>query len=1601
MADSTIAKLFVELGFNDQEFQAGVKQAGSSLQRLGAAGNQLSSMFGGVVTKAFQAATLAASGFAAATAVVGSQFEQEIATVGAVSGATREEMEALTEQARTLGKDTTFSATEAASAMQELARAGMTSNEVIAASGPALLLAGAAGADMSLATASMSATLAQFSLDAGESSRVADVFSTALRSSLFDLSSLTEAMKYAGTVGAGFGMTLEETVASVAQFRNLGLEGSMAGTQFRMAMSAAANVTEKGQKVLEKYGITQAQINPEIHNFRDILETVGASGMSAADAIQVFGKRSGANVALLARQFQEGSSTYDELLVKLETSTGSTQAMYEEMTNTVMAQFTILGSATQELMLSVFDTYKGPLLDLLRTLSDVVNYVAQEFQRRTGEVAGNATNLLRSIQATVSANRAAIADTFIALAEGITRAIQLLVQFAPILDELFVAMVAVFAVGQILSFIATLGAAVQALFTVGEAVMALTAVVSASTGGIYLLVVAIGVLVTGLVALATQYGVAQQKAEEFQAAQDGRAAREAENARKYQEGVDAMVASTQDWARTREQDLTLSGELSEAYARNLQALQSMTAEQLAAGEANGELVRVTRDGVEVFATMAMVQEESANAALGGADAMDTVVRRQRDLRRVVEESSTALEEGEALLVEYREAVDQYGEGIAAGVLGAREFANESELQVYLEEIRAKGEKAADTLEKLSGNLTKVRHEAEQTTILDELADAEEREAEAARKAAERQKQYAQALQAATTAREKAAQAAEDLLADTLATEEQALQIAMQDREAEIVQAFSTEIGLRRGNAAKVAELEAAREEALAQVRMSYRLQAERNTTAAHTREVQALQALSATEAQVRQSARDQELADLQAQFQAEALLYADGSRELVDVRLREVQAVSVVLQRHRAEDRARVAQYQDKVDQITESGASSRVDRLEAIEREGQRVLLSMEDATAAQRAQVAEHFRDRRVAEEEKIRRDVLAATNSRAGAVIRLEDELAARLLEIPESMGEERAAITEHYEAQIREARGTTLERLQEAPPVQKFTKAMEVMVGAVKGVATAVGGIRDAFGGVMDGLEAVTGFSFSLTSAVSDITSTMADADAQRAELEASFRAGDLTAQEYRAAMAELPASAAEAAGDYVTELVGGAVSMVSTFVEAAPVLLQELAAQIPTLLSALAEALPQVLTSLAEAIPLVVESVLAELPRIVQALADSIPVLVQTIVDQLPQIIQKLGEVAPVLIQGLAEGVAVLIQAVPEIVQALLEQVPAILEALVQAIDTIVVALVEAIPALIQVVIDQLPALVVALVEAVLGLVAILAEQIPLLLAAVVELIPDLIFTLLGEVLPGLITAVVGAIPTIVVALISSIPALIQAVVLLAPQIVTSVVKALPLLITALVNAIPDLMGILIPALIETIPTLLYALAVQLPIALFDAIKEMARMIADAVWSGLQRMVQFFRDVIKEIVSLGTKKTDTFGDTPGPVFAGNKPYTATFSPGDYVIAAREPANLLRQAMSLMGQGGLEPGAMEIPSVSGLAQAILQSGSASVPGPGGAGQGGPGGPLQVTVTAEGRTLDEVLYLGAKRGGTPRLSSMMKRATAGGVHVGLTRGRYSPSS
>ncbi|MGI9554836.1 MAG: phage tail tape measure protein [Vampirovibrionia bacterium] len=347
---------------------------------LNDATTKLARTLAGPLTQGFALVKNGAIELAKETYNIGSSFEQAIKTVGAISGETAENMTLLEQETRRLGATTSFTAMEAANAMTTLARSGMKAQELLSTTSNALLFAGAASTTLTKSASLLSATMKQFSMSTVQSANVTDTFTVALKESLFDMQSLTAAMRYGGSIGSSFNMTLEETVASLAMFRNLGLEGSMAGTQFRMAMSKASKETNRGTRALQKYNLSYKDINPSLNSFIQIMEKVGKANMSMTDIITVFGVRSAGSINKISRESIKLDNEYDRLMTSMRLGADITKQVYDEVQDTVERQLLVVKSAQEEVAITLFDSFKNPLKDLLKVVSGTFKKVSDSFR---------------------------------------------------------------------------------------------------------------------------------------------------------------------------------------------------------------------------------------------------------------------------------------------------------------------------------------------------------------------------------------------------------------------------------------------------------------------------------------------------------------------------------------------------------------------------------------------------------------------------------------------------------------------------------------------------------------------------------------------------------------------------------------------------------------------------------------------------------------------------------------------------------------------------------------------------------------------------------------------------------------------------------------------------------------------------------------------------------------------------------------------------------------------------------------------------------------------------------------------------------------------
>lgn len=184
------------------------------------------------------------------------EFDSAMSEVQASTHETSANMELLREAAINAGADTSFSAKEAAQGIDELAKAGVSTKDVLngGLSG-ALSLAAAGSLGVGEAAEIAASAMTQFKLSGKDIPRLADQLAAGAGKAQGSVQDLGAALNQAGLVASSTGLTIEETTGALAAFASAGLTGSDAGTSFKtMLMSMNPNSKEAAQ-LMEELGI--------------------------------------------------------------------------------------------------------------------------------------------------------------------------------------------------------------------------------------------------------------------------------------------------------------------------------------------------------------------------------------------------------------------------------------------------------------------------------------------------------------------------------------------------------------------------------------------------------------------------------------------------------------------------------------------------------------------------------------------------------------------------------------------------------------------------------------------------------------------------------------------------------------------------------------------------------------------------------------------------------------------------------------------------------------------------------------------------------------------------------------------------------------------------------------------------------------------------------------------------------------------------------------------------------------------------------------------------------------------------------------------------
>lgn len=308
----------------------------------------------------------------------GKSFEYEMSKVQAISGATGEEFEALSELAKELGATTLFSATDAAQGMQYLAMAGWSTSEVMEGLPAILQLSIASGTDLARVADIASDAMTAFGLQANEAGHFSDVLAYASSKANVNVETLGEAFKYVAPLAQTTNQSMETVTSAISKLGDAGIKGSEAGTALRAILNRLASGNASTVKAMEELGVSVYDNEGKMKNLSTIIGEVtqATAGMDDEQKNTLFSLIAGTEALsawnVLMGVGEEGLKSFT---AELENADGSAQAMADTMGDNLKGSLDNLESAIEGVQIALYEKMKEPLRAVVDAMTEAIEWI--------------------------------------------------------------------------------------------------------------------------------------------------------------------------------------------------------------------------------------------------------------------------------------------------------------------------------------------------------------------------------------------------------------------------------------------------------------------------------------------------------------------------------------------------------------------------------------------------------------------------------------------------------------------------------------------------------------------------------------------------------------------------------------------------------------------------------------------------------------------------------------------------------------------------------------------------------------------------------------------------------------------------------------------------------------------------------------------------------------------------------------------------------------------------------------------------------------------------------------------------------------------------
>lgn len=450
------------LDLDTSGFQRGFKSALQDLRAFNDSSatattkvDALGSAFKNVGSSMTKNLTVPITGAGVAVVGVAAKFESAMSEVQAISGASGDELQALTDKAQEMGATTKFSASESAAALKYMAMAGWDTEAMLNGINGVMQLAAASGEDLASTSDIVTDAMTAFGLSADQSTRFADVLAQTANRSNTSVALMGETFKYVAPVAGALGYSIEDASVAIGLMANSGIKGSQAGTSLKNVLTNLAKPTDQVQSYMDKLNISLTDSAGNVKPLNQLLNEMrdGFNGLTEAEkaeyAAGIAGKEGMSGLLAIVNSSQ---ADFDNLTEAINNSSGAAQNVADVMMDNLGGQLTILKSTLEGIAISFGNILLPAVKKVVESLQNFLNWL------------NGLTDGQKQLVVTIATVVAAIGPVLLIIGKLIT-SVTSIIKVVKLLKPAFAALNAVMAANPIAIIVLAIAGLVAALVT--------------------------------------------------------------------------------------------------------------------------------------------------------------------------------------------------------------------------------------------------------------------------------------------------------------------------------------------------------------------------------------------------------------------------------------------------------------------------------------------------------------------------------------------------------------------------------------------------------------------------------------------------------------------------------------------------------------------------------------------------------------------------------------------------------------------------------------------------------------------------------------------------------------------------------------------------------------------------------------------------------------------------------------------------------------------------------------------------------------------------------------------------------------------------------